>query len=104
MSFQLAWPIACVVALAAIEGLRSIIQILLGMYCNFVTLHFHLLLSGQVVLCEVGGGLIAEQRIKKSYISESFDSARLLRRFGSIETLVILVTFSIVLLFLSKIV
>ena len=55
MTFQLAWPIACVIALAAIEGLHSIIQILLGMFCNFVILHFYLLLSGEIVLCKVGG-------------------------------------------------
>ena len=55
MTFQVAWLIACVIALAAIEGLHSIIQILLGMFCNFVTLQFHLLLSGEIVLCKVGG-------------------------------------------------
>ena len=102
MTFQVAWLIACVIALAAIEGLHSIIQILLGMFCNFVTLQFHLLLSGEIVLCKVGGWLIAEQQTKKSYKSESFDSTKLLGRFGSIQTLVILVMFLIVLYTVSE--
>ena len=41
MDFQMARPIACVIALVATEGL-SIIQRLLGMFCKIVCLRFHI--------------------------------------------------------------
>ena len=51
MDFQLARPLACVVALVATVRLLFIIQGILGMFCKIVSSHFLVFLQNIVLLC-----------------------------------------------------
>ena len=70
--FEVAGPIACVVALVATVRLLSIIQGLLGNFYKVVCLHFHAFFQGSDI---VPGCRITESKITllngKSYESKS---------------------------------
>ena len=65
MPFQIAWPIACVVALVATVGLLSIIQTLFGILCKFVCLGFHVFFQPKI--CEVVFNKVERQLIHYRY-------------------------------------